>query len=555
MPRLPHNPTLEGMDGYVQRLLAGGEEAGEWVRAYHPSPPASLGVEDARLVVARAVGFEGWVALVAYLDVVARFNRSPHAVGECADPADEFLRLACLTYSGDDPARWEAATRMLAAAPEIARSSLHAAAGAGDADAVRSFLAAASRRDPAPPAPVDAASPAPGDAAAPPAPGDAAPPAPGDAAAPPAPGDAAAPPAPSDAAPSAPGDAAPSAPGDAAPSAPGDAAASAPGDAAPSAPGDAAAPPAVNALGGPHRWEPLLYVLYSRVPGGDALAVARLLLEAGADPNAGYLWEGLSPPFTALTGAFGSGEGDPPPHRDSLALARLLLEAGADPNDAQAVYNLHWHADDGWLELLLEFGFGGGDGGVWHARLAGNHPTPRENAEDCLMWAAVEGFAHRVELLTRAGVDPDGRGTAHPILEGRGALELALAHGHTDVVRALRAAGATEPELTEAERVEAAYMAADVSVTAPPPPGLIARAAASSKADAVALLLERGADVNAMPGRATALHEAAFRGDRAIVDLLLAAGADRTIRDREFNADAAGWASHAGHTSLATHLS
>jgi hypothetical protein len=30
------------------------------------------------------------------------------------------------------------------------------------------------------------------------------------------------------------------------------------------------------------------------------LATARVLLDHGADPNAGFLWEGLSPPFTAL---------------------------------------------------------------------------------------------------------------------------------------------------------------------------------------------------------------------------------------------------------------
>ena len=290
------------------------------------------------------------------------------------------------------------------------------------------------------------------------------------------------------------------------------------------------------------------------MPSGDPLAVARLLLEAGADPNAGFLWEGLVPPFTALTGAFGHGEGDPPPHRDSLALARLLLEAGADPNDAQAVYNLSWTPGDAWLELLLEFGFATGDGGPWRARLGSAQATPRENAEDCLMWAAHHGFAHRVSLLLDAGVDPDGRGTEHPILHGRSALEVAVHNGHADAADALRAAGAREPQLAAADEIAAAYMRADPSVSAPPPPGLIARAAEFGRADAVALLLERGADVNAMPGRATALHEAALRGDRPLVDLLLAAGADPSIRDPEFDADAAGWATHAGHHDLATHL-
>ena len=90
-------------------------------------------------------------------------------------------------------------------------------------------------------------------------------------------------------------------------------------------------------------------------------------------------------------------------------------------------------------------------------------------------------------------------------------------------------------------------MAADASITDPPPPGLIARAAAQGNAAAVALLLERGADVNAFGERATALHEAAWRNDTALVDLLLAAGADRTLRDRQFGATASGWAAHAGH--------
>ena len=97
--------------------------------------------------------------------------------------------------------------------------------------------------------------------------------------------------------------------------------------------------------GGPFGWPPLLYLVYSRLPtsrpSATSLDCARLLLDAGADPNAGYLWEGLAPPFTALTGAFGGGEDrhNQPPHQHAHALARLLLEAGADPNDGQTLYN------------------------------------------------------------------------------------------------------------------------------------------------------------------------------------------------------------------------
>jgi ankyrin repeat protein len=386
------------------------------------------------------------------VDVLKRYSRSPHAAPPAEDPADEFLRLACLTYSDDDPARWAAARTTLAERPELARASLHAAAAAGDVEAARQHLAD------------------------------------------------------------------------------------------------------VDALGGPHRWEPLLYLAYSRAAGPGALEVARLLLDAGADVDAGFLWDGLSPPFTALTGAFGRGEGDPPPHRDALPLARMLLEAGADPNDAQAVYNRSFTPEDEWLSLLIAFGFGHGDGGPWHARLGSAHATPRENAEDCLMWAAHHGHPHRVELLVAAGVDPDGRGTRHPLLKGRTALEVALLHGHGEVAGTLREAGAREPRLTAEERVEAAYMRADATVQAPPPPGLIVRAAEYGRADVIALLVDRGADVNAFSGRATALHEAALRGNRELVDVLLAAGADPALHDREFDATPAGWADHAGHTTLAEFL-
>jgi hypothetical protein len=141
------------------------------------------------------------------------------------------------------------------------------------------------------------------------------------------------------------------------------------------------------AAGGPYGWEPLLYLTYSRVPlalGRSGVAVARVLLEHGADPNAGYLWEGLIPPFTALTGALGGG-GTIPKDPEELGLARLLLEAGADANDGQALYNQGWGPSPGedWLELLFEFGLGTGDGGPWRRLLGDRQDSPRKMLEDC----------------------------------------------------------------------------------------------------------------------------------------------------------------------------
>ena len=157
----------------------------------------------------------------------------------------------------------------------------------------------------------------------------------------------------------------------------------------------AADPALANAEGGPFGWPPLLYLAYARHdPDVSAEAVrdaVAALVEAGADPGAGYLWHGHDPPFTALTGAFGEGEGGPgnqPSHPQWEALARALLEAGADPNDEQTLYNRMFRPDDSHLELLFEFGL-----------------DADERAADQLAWAVEHGFDARVQLLHRHGVD------------------------------------------------------------------------------------------------------------------------------------------------------
>jgi hypothetical protein len=74
----------------------------------------------------------------------------------------------------------------------------------------------------------------------------------------------------------------------------------------------AADPTAARRQGGPFRWAPLMYLTYARhdpdIGERAVLTSARLLLDAGADPDAGYLWHGLTSPFTVLTGVFGKGE-------------------------------------------------------------------------------------------------------------------------------------------------------------------------------------------------------------------------------------------------------
>jgi ankyrin repeat protein len=488
---LPGNANLEqlrkGAKSFQRAVRAGDAGAAEVVREFHPrlgdAAPGSPELEtftraDAQLVVARRFGFPSWPRLKAYLERTAAYARSPHhpptggAIAGDPQLADEFLRLACLTYGDDDPARWSRAQELLDENPRLSRASIHTAAASGDVAAARAML----EHDPS----------------------------------------------------------------------------------------------LARAYGGPHQWQPLLYLTYSRLPaatsGRSAVDVARVLLEHGADPDAGYLWEGLCPPFTALTGAFGSGVEGQPAHPQCMALARLLLEHGANPNDAQTLYNRQWNRDDDWLELLFEFGLGTGDGGRWHRLLAPVHATPRQMLEDLLISAAYQGFPRRVRLLLDHGVDPGGTGTGHPIYQARTPLQEAALSGHREIVELLTAAGGDA--LDPIERFLAASMQGDRAATtrmldeAPTlrdhaiarHPDQLVRAAEMNNLDAVRLLVDLGFDVNAT-ARTAPLHEAAMRGNLAMIELLIAHGADPTARDRSYQATPAGWADHHGQAEAARYLS
>jgi len=336
----------------------------------------------------------------------------------------------------------------------------------------------------------------------------------------------------------------------------------------------AADPSLARVEGGPHRWEPLLYLAYSRLdgpdpdPAHDPLEVARLLLAAGADPNAGYLWESEYP-FTALTGAFGEGENGvmTPPHRHALALARLLLAAGADANDSQTLYNRQWNPGDEHLELLLEFGLGRGTTTVWHARLGLAEPTPQQLVEEELRGAAEKGRTSRVRLLIPVVDDLDGSGTDHPLLGGRTAHQLAVLYGHVEIALLLEEAGARPTPLTPVEELRAAAMRADraaiARLTAADPalagqlvaavPDLVGKAAELDRIDAIEVLVGLGYDLDPTDRR-TPLHEAAFHGNLALVRALLALGADPNVRDPHFDSTPAGWANHNGKLDVAAFL-
>ena len=346
-----------------------------------------------------------------------------------------------------------------------------------------------------------------------------------------------------------------------------------------------------GAQGGPHGWPPLLYLALSRVnstrEGHSTLQVARVLLEAGADPDAGYLPEGEPPPVTALSGAF-HGRRDPvnqPAHQYSLPLARLLLKAGADPNDPRALSNAGGYPhDDTHLELLFGHGLGRGSGGPWRARLGHRQPAPARLVQDELAYAADRNLPGRVRLLLRHCVDL-GIDLNAAAEGGRTACELAILAGNTDIAGLLAAAGAQVPPLNPADQLIAACLRADrptVRQLLATHPGLADRAinalaeqahsggrgpvypvhqaAWLGRPGAVALLAELGFPVN--DPRMSPLHTAALGGHLEVVKLLVELGADpaaQAIDDTagQFappNGTPLGWARYNNQQEVAAYL-
>jgi Ankyrin repeats (3 copies) len=336
----------------------------------------------------------------------------------------------------------------------------------------------------------------------------------------------------------------------------------------------AADPPSATAPGGPHGWSPLLYQAYARHDPGvglDAtLQTARLLLDAGADPNDGRFWHGLPTPFTALTGVLGYGLYSQPWHPHSIPFARLLLEAGADPNDGQTLYNRMFGNSDDHLMLLFEFGLGRDTAGPWHRLLGDKLESAAQMLRELLRWAVMHDQRDRVELLAAHAVDLASPFTGERYGPyGRTPAEEALANGHDELAARLSALTGTRPRLNPVDAFIAAALDGDeqevrrtdpavVSAARQARPGLVVWAASQGAPNAVELLVGAGFDVNAF-GRSdipadqpwhTALHVAAGNGDLELASKLRALGADPRLRDKHSNATPLGWAKRSGHQPL-----
>jgi ankyrin repeat protein len=485
----PYRPDFNQFKRQAKELLkayrAGDAGAVAEVKRHEQAPdPAAFALHDAQRVLARSYGFPSWQKLKSYVQTIQPYWRPLEPKSD--DDANRFLRLACITYfDGDHPSRRERARQLFAEKPHLAKANIYTAAAVGDVAAVAGFLAMNAD---------------------------------------------------------------------------------------------------VHAKGGPFDWEPLLYAAYSRLDseaeGHSTLEAARLLLEHGADANAGFLWEG-GYLFTTLTGVLGLGEDDvfrgegplwQPPHPHWREFARLLLEAGADPNDNQGLYNRMQYPNDEHLKLLFEYGLGREQGGPWFQRFFQAWPgasaaaarSPSDILSYQLRWAVSANHFDRVKLLVENGADVN-RTSQYPS-GARAPYAEAVYGGHQEIAEYLLARGAKRIaiSLSTAEQFSIACCRDDADrireLVASDPSllddaeGLLTDVAASGCVNSARLLVELGVDVNGKAGCESPLQCAARAGQLDTVKLLVELGADVHARDKCWNSPALGFANYKGQQTVVEYL-
>ena len=140
---------------WLRRGRAGDAEALGLLRQLHPrgeelaADPSRLRLADAQLALARAYDFSSWPKLREHLRLVEPWRRNPHQLREQTDPADELLRLACLTYGADARVRPARAAAVLDEHPELAGANIFTAAATGSVSDLAGF-SPRTRRRPAP---------------------------------------------------------------------------------------------------------------------------------------------------------------------------------------------------------------------------------------------------------------------------------------------------------------------------------------------------------------------------------------------------------------------
>jgi ankyrin repeat protein len=324
----------------------------------------------------------------------------------------------------------------------------------------------------------------------------------------------------------------------------------------------------VRRKGGPRaRREPLLYVAYSKFHrespeiAEGLLATARLLLDAGADPDATFVndhWP--DSPLGALVGACGVA--------NFPAMAELLLDRGTTIDDHESLYHSTEHADTRCLELLLARGANPkGTNALNHAldfpglertRLLLDHGAdPNEvlghNGTSFHIAIAKGRELALLKLLVAHGADVHAR---RP--DGRSPYQVAMQQGHHEAAAYLAELGAAT-EVTPFERFADACGRGDLTAARrviEENPRLLenlskedrrafVQLGAQGKTATLAAMIDNGVPVSSRGEHGqTALHWASWHGWREMAAALLERGADVAARENEFGATPLGWAVH-----------
>jgi ankyrin repeat protein len=329
-------------------------------------------------------------------------------------------------------------------------------------------------------------------------------------------------------------------------------------------------PEAATKTGGPLNWTALSCVAYGRLDLVNGVAIARRLLEAGADPNFAFD-DGWGNAFKPVTGAIGLGEGAKPSHPQAVELVELLIEAGADPYDSQALYDISIVGEDlDWYERLWAACEAKARLEPWRVvgpdRLGGGKG---QSTLDYLLGNAVgQNHLARAEWLLERGADANAGHyyTGDPLdkTTGRPLHALAQLTGHLEMVALLERHGATPYPLEGVEGFQAAVMRGDAPVAramvgADPSlvagPGPLLTAAMQGDAKAVDLLLSLGAAMDgADPQGITPLHRAVQSGSLETVRRLIEAGADPDRRERRWGGTALTWSQVLGQPHIGDFL-
>ena len=308
-------------------------------------------------------------------------------------------------------------------------------------------------------------------------------------------------------------------------------------------------PAFVTRKSGPDTVEPIVYACFSRFAhpqapeAADLALTVRLLLNHGADPNTAFQSE--DGPLSCLYAACGL--------NGNVEITRLLLEAGADPDDGESLYHSMEQRDFACMKLLLDHGARAtsikhmldreSPDGLSLLLEAGADPNETNPEGDtALHWAVRRNRSPAiVDMLLNAGADVDA--VRH---DGRTAYALAAVSGQTALAELLAMRGAdTRLSAIDAFVAGQGGVVPRESAMSAENARLLTHLAESGNLAKVEALLKAGVPADARgDGGITALHYACWRGNAAMIKLLLAYGAPLDPADNMYKATPGGYLHH-----------